>query len=97
MTEDKILELAMRNHLVKGWKITAGRSFLSSTIQWEPVDETYFRQCLLNYTGEVIRLAHEDLLKDITVTSKTNGEVVAVTLTDEEHRIYKVLWERNKK
>ena len=41
--------------------------------------------------------AKEEVLKDVTVTSKTNGEVVAVTLTDEDHRIYKVLWERNKK
>lgn len=96
MTEEKILELAMKTHLVAGWKITAGRSFLSSTVQWEPVDENYFKQCLLNYTEEVIRLAHEDILKDVTVTSKTGGEVVAITLTDEEHRIYKVLWEKNK-
>lgn len=96
MTEDEILKLAMRSHLVEGWKITADCSFLSSTIQWEPVDEAYFRQCLLNYTKEIIRLAHEEILKDVTVTSKTNGEVVAITLTDEEHQIYKVLWERNK-
>lgn len=41
--------------------------------------------------------AKEEVLKDVTITSKTNGEVVAVTLTDEDHRIYKVLWERSKK
>ena len=41
--------------------------------------------------------AKEELLKDVTITSRPNGEVVAVTLTDEEHRTYKILWERNKK
>lgn len=46
---------------------------------------------------KAIEGAKEEVLKDVTVTSKTNGEVVAVTLTDEEYRIYKVLWERNKK
>lgn len=30
-----------------------------------------------------------------TLTKNPNGELVAVTLTDEEHRIHKVLWERD--
>lgn len=94
MTEDEILKLAMRSHLVEGCSITANDyGFLSAVVQWNPVDETHFRQCLLRYTDDIIRLTREGILKDVTVTSKTNGEVVAVTLTDEEHRIYKVLWE----
>lgn len=44
---------------------------------------------------EAIKNAREDVLKDVTITSKTSGEVVAITLTDEDHRIYKVLWERD--
>lgn len=38
--------------------------------------------------------AKEAVLKDVTITSKENGELVAVTLTDEDHKIYKVLWEK---
>lgn len=41
--------------------------------------------------------AKEEVLKDVTVTSKAGGEVVAVTLTDEDHKIYKVLWTKEKK
>lgn len=41
--------------------------------------------------------AKEEVLKDVTITSTTDGEVVAVTLTDEDHKIYKVLWTKEKK
>lgn len=40
--------------------------------------------------------AKEEVLKDVTITSKTDGEVVAVTLTDEDYKTYKVLWTKEK-
>lgn len=40
--------------------------------------------------------AREKVLKDVTITSKTNGDVVAVTLTDEDYKVYKVLWMKEK-
>lgn len=43
---------------------------------------------------KAIEGAKKAVLKDIIITSKENGEVVAVTLTDEDHKIYKVLWEK---
>lgn len=36
----------------------------------------------------------QDVLDQITVV-KSNDEVVAVTLTDEEHRILKVVWQKD--
>lgn len=97
MTEDEIFELATKSYLVSGWKVTHNDCRLENPpIQWEPVDEANFRQCLLHYTEEVIRLTKENILKDVTITSKTSGEVVAVTLTDEDHKIYKVLWTKEK-
>ena len=46
---------------------------------------------------EEITNAKEEVLKDVTITSKTSGEVVAVTLTDEDYKVYKVLWTKEKK
>lgn len=43
---------------------------------------------------KAIEEAKETVLQDVTITSKGDGEVVAVTLTDEDHKIYKVLWEK---
>lgn len=98
MTENEILELAKRSHLIDGRKVVLhDYGLINPSVLWEPVNEMHFRQCLLHYTEEVIRLTKENILKDVTVTSKSGGEVVAVTLTDEDHKVYKVLWTKEKK
>ena len=90
MTEDEILDLSMEVGIVEGWRVGV------SGVQWKPVDEEYFRTYLTLYTEKVVQAAKEQILKDVTITSKTNGEVVAVTLTDEDTKIYKVIWVKGK-
>lgn len=97
MKEDEILELAMLEHLVTGWSLGSEGSLLYPTIEWNSVEGYLFKTCLISYTNEVIRKTKEDILKDVTITSKPNGEVVAVTLADEDHKIYKILWTKEKK
>jgi hypothetical protein len=36
----------------------------------------------------------QDVLDQITIVQAESGEVVAVTLTDEEHQILKVIWQK---
>jgi predicted HicB family RNase H-like nuclease len=39
----------------------------------------------------------QDVLDQITIVQAESGEVVAVTLTDEEHQILKVIWQKEDK
>lgn len=39
----------------------------------------------------------QDILDQITIVQAESGEVVAVTLTDEEHQILKVIWQKEDK
>ena len=103
MNEDVILKEAQKVGLVTGvnsWSTVKREGVFTKPVvesSWVPVEANVFRYALMKYTDNIVRKVEEELLKDITVTSRSSGEVVAVTLTDEDHQIYKVLWERDKK
>ena len=43
---------------------------------------------------KLAELVRQDVIDQITVVRTEQGEVVAVTLTDEEHRIQQVIWQK---
>ena len=101
--EDVILKEAQKVGLVKevsSWSTVKREGlFTKPAIEsnWVPTESSIFRYALMEYTDNIVRKVKEELMKDITITSKTDGEVVAVTLTDEDYKIYKVLWTKEKK
>lgn len=101
--EDVILKEAQKVGLVtevSSWSTVKREGLFTKSViesNWVPTESSIFRHALMKYTDNIVRKVKEELMKDVTVTSTTDGEVVAVTLTDEDHRIYKVLWTKDKK
>jgi hypothetical protein len=98
--EDVILKEAQKVGLVtevNSWSTVKREGLFTKSViesNWVPTESSIFRYALMKYTDNIVRKVKEELMKDVAITSRTNGEVVAVTLTDEDYKIYKVLWTR---